>query len=73
MKFFATLVILVAAVAAIPAPVAEGENFIEKRTCGTLSGTALEICQTACKGACTLISAGLASSLCEKACDAPPL
>lgn len=52
MKFFATLIVLVAAVAAAPAPVAEGATFIEKRTCGTLSGTALDICQTACKGAC---------------------
>ncbi|KAG4435100.1 hypothetical protein IFR05_009409 [Cadophora sp. M221] len=73
MRFFANLIVLVAAVAAIPAPAAEGEFIIAKRTCGTLKGTALEICQNACKGACTLISVGLASSLCEKACDAPPL
>ncbi|KAH9221274.1 hypothetical protein DL95DRAFT_455591 [Leptodontidium sp. 2 PMI_412] len=73
MKFLATLIVLVAVVAAIPALTAEGELLIEKRTCGTLSATALEICQNACKGACTLISAGLASSLCEKACEVPPL
>ncbi|KAA8612350.1 Dimer-Tnp-hAT multi-domain protein [Pyrenophora tritici-repentis] len=44
-----------------------------KRTCGTLTGTPLKVCQTACKATCTVATAGIASTLCNAACTAGPL
>ncbi|KAF4626501.1 hypothetical protein G7Y89_g11657 [Cudoniella acicularis] len=43
-------------------------SVIEKRTCGTLKGTALTICQKACEAACDAGTGGLARTLCKKAC-----
>ncbi|CZR62224.1 uncharacterized protein PAC_12121 [Phialocephala subalpina] len=70
----ATLTLLVAASSAVPTTeLAPAAGAIEKRTCGTLTGTALSICQTACKAVCDTVTATLAKTLCEKACDAGPL
>jgi hypothetical protein len=55
MQFFATFALLIVAVSALPAanPIEEGSIF--KRTCGTLSGTALTVCQEACLAACVCL------------------
>ncbi|EFQ88016.1 hypothetical protein P3342_006164 [Pyrenophora teres f. teres] len=56
--------------AATPSP---DSAMLAKRTCGTLTGTPLKVCQTACKATCTLATAGIASTLCNTACEAGPL
>ncbi|KAF8857921.1 hypothetical protein BDZ45DRAFT_743928 [Acephala macrosclerotiorum] len=70
----ATLTLLVAASSAIPTTeLALAAGSIEKRTCGTLTGTPLTVCQTACKALCDTVTAALAKTLCQDACDAGPL
>ncbi|KOC11154.1 hypothetical protein AFLA70_191g002421 [Aspergillus flavus AF70] len=49
------------------------DGHLAKRTCGTLTGEKLKICQEACKAICSAGTAGIASGLCEKACDLGPL
>ncbi|KAB8223213.1 hypothetical protein BDV33DRAFT_189107 [Aspergillus novoparasiticus] len=49
------------------------DGHLAKRTCGTLIGEKLNICQEACKALCSAGTAGIASGLCEKACDLGPL
>ncbi|KZM22738.1 uncharacterized protein EKO05_0004587 [Ascochyta rabiei] len=79
MQFSIIALILSAAVAvsASPTPVTSGENLgpheLAKRTCGTLTGIKLRICQEACKATCTIGTLGFARKLCEKACEAGPL
>jgi hypothetical protein len=55
MKYFTTFAFLLVAIPASIASVVE-EKTIEKRTCGTLTGTALQICQDACEVACVRFS-----------------
>ena len=66
---FSTIAIVFAATFAAANPT----NMVAKRTCGTLTGTPLQLCQEACKATCTVATAGLAKTLCEKACDLGPL
>ncbi|KAF7586442.1 hypothetical protein BBP40_008905 [Aspergillus hancockii] len=61
---------LLALVAAIPTM---EPGSLAKRTCGTLTGEKLKICQDACKAVCEASTAGLAKAACTKACDAGPL
>ncbi|TVY52558.1 hypothetical protein LSUE1_G009796 [Lachnellula suecica] len=72
MQFFKVFSILIVAVSAVPTlnNTAIEEATIEKRTCGSLSGTALKVCQDACVATCTVVSAGIAATLCYKACKA---
>lgn len=46
---FTTITLLIATASAIPTTTPVVESTIEKRTCGSLSGTALQVCQEACK------------------------
>ncbi|KAF1358309.1 hypothetical protein EJ07DRAFT_156914 [Lizonia empirigonia] len=77
MQFSIIALILSAALAvsAAPAPVTNAEslapNVLSKRTCGTLTGTKLKVCQEVCKVACTAITLGVARAACKAACDAP--
>ena len=64
---------IVAIVIAATFAAANPTSMMAKRTCGTLTGTALSICQTACKVTCEAATVGIASGLCQKACDAGPL
>ncbi|KNG46354.1 hypothetical protein DDE82_001078 [Stemphylium lycopersici] len=68
---FSTIVLVLSAafaVSAAPAP-----DAIVKRTCGTLTGTALKVCQDACKATCTIGTLGIARKACKAACDAGPI
>lgn len=68
MQFSIIALILSAAlvVSAAPAPVTNAENLapnvLSKRTCGTLTGTALKVCQDACKVTCVGSSESHAST-----------
>ena len=74
MQFSIIAIVLSAAfAAAAPAPAAAASAELSKRTCGTLSGTALKVCQDACKVTCDAATGGLARKLCKAACDAGPL
>ncbi|KAB8234275.1 hypothetical protein BDV23DRAFT_180630 [Aspergillus alliaceus] len=64
--------LLVATAVAAPA-LEEVEGHLAKRTCWSLTGEKLKLCQEACKAACTVGTAGLAMEACEKACDLGPL
>ncbi|OJJ65693.1 hypothetical protein ASPBRDRAFT_489220 [Aspergillus brasiliensis CBS 101740] len=59
---------------AVAAPALEEVNgHLAKRTCWTLTGEELKICQDACKAACIVGTAGIAKEACDKACDLGPL
>ncbi|KAJ5029038.1 hypothetical protein J3E73DRAFT_366406 [Bipolaris maydis] len=59
--------------AALTVSAAPGPDLLSKRTCGTLTGTELKVCQDACKVTCDAIKSVVAKELCKDACDLPPL
>ncbi|RDW56895.1 hypothetical protein BP5796_12962 [Coleophoma crateriformis] len=79
MQFFSTItftalfVATLALAAPAPAPFPLESGAIYKRTCGTLTGTALTVCQEACKAVCDVATVGIAKTACENACTAGPL
>ncbi|KAJ5926715.1 hypothetical protein N7516_008488 [Penicillium verrucosum] len=59
---------------AIAAPTLEEVNgHLAKRTCWSLTGDKLKVCQQVCKAACTVGTADIAKEACDKACDLGPL
>ncbi|RMZ71917.1 hypothetical protein GMOD_00009275 [Pyrenophora seminiperda CCB06] len=66
-----TIITIIAAAATFAT--ANPTSMMVKRTCGTLTGTPLQICQAACTITCEAATAGLAKTLCTKACELGPL
>ncbi|KAJ5203076.1 hypothetical protein N7449_005155 [Penicillium cf. viridicatum] len=64
--------LLVAMAVAAPA-LEEIDGHLVKRTCWTLTGEKLKVCQDVCKAACLVGTAGIAKEACDKACDLGPL
>ncbi|EOA88390.1 hypothetical protein ACJQWK_01449 [Exserohilum turcicum] len=68
---FTTIALLFSAAFTVSA--APGPDTLAKRSCWTLTGNELKICQDACKVTCDVATGGIARKLCKAACDAPPL
>lgn len=66
-----TITLFIAATSAIPTTTPAVESTIEKRTCGTLTGTPLKVCQEACEAAC--VSREWIAHACQRQTDSSEL